>query len=448
MKITIVGTGYVGLVTGTCLADTGHHVTCVDIDVDRVAMLQTGESPIFEPGLNELIERNVALDRLSFTTDANTAYNDAEAIFICVGTPDSGDGTPDLSGVLSVTTAIADAAARHEDDVLVIVKSTVPVGTTAAVAARLRQTLGDRVSVANNPEFLREGDAINDFTRPDRVVCGTHDDAAKAIVNEIYAPYLRQGHPLIMVDPRSSEMIKYAANAMLASRISFINEMAMLCQAMGADIEAVRHGLASDHRIGGQFLHAGLGYGGSCFPKDVSAVIDMARKAGLPGTLAAAIDEVNQYQREAFLGRIHDRLGADLSNMTIAIWGLAFKPRTDDVREAPAATIATALIDAGASVTGYDPEAGKAFAAATADISIAASAWDAATDADALIICTEWREFRAVDLSRLHTVMKTPIIFDGRNLYNPQKMRDLSFEYYSIGRCDVVPSSPEPPLLA
>ncbi|MAB83259.1 MAG: UDP-glucose 6-dehydrogenase [Phycisphaerae bacterium] len=443
MHLTIVGSGYVGLVTGTCLANTGNDVTCLDLDTARVDRLKQGECPIYEPGLTELMTRNVAAGRLRFTADQDEAYRDAEVIFICVGTPTRPDGSSDTSAVEQVAKDIARALgdglpAEHP---LVVVKSTVPVGTTQHVADTIRAATDTPCSVADNPEFLKEGDAINDFQKPDRVVCGIEDEHGRNVLQNLYTPYIRQGNPCLFMDIPSAEMVKYAPNAMLACRISFINEMARLCDHFDADISRVREGMSTDRRIGREFLYPGLGYGGSCFPKDTLAVIEMGRKAGRPSLLNEAVHQVNQDQRIWFLDRIKATLGEDLTGLRIGIWGLAFKPRTDDIREAPSRTIIDGLLKAGATVTGYDPVAMDNMKALGLEIELADDMYEAARDSDAIVICTEWSEFRSPDLPKLRSVMKSPTVFDGRNLWLPEDMAELGFTYQSVGRPSHAPSA-------
>lgn len=443
MRLTIVGSGYVGLVTGTCLANTGNDVTCLDLDSTRVDRLRQGECPIYEPGLTELMIRNVEAGRLQFTTDREDAYRDAEVIFICVGTPTRPDGSSDTSAVEQVARDIAEALADGlpSEHPLVVVKSTVPVGTTESVADMIRAATDAPCSVADNPEFLKEGDAINDFQKPDRVVCGVEDEHGRRILESLYGPYVRQGNPCLFMDIPSAEMVKYASNAMLACRISFINEMARLCDHFGADIARVREGMCTDRRIGRDFLYPGIGYGGSCFPKDTLAVIEMGRKANRPSLLNEAVHEVNQAQRTWFLDGILRQLGSDLSGRRIAIWGLAFKPRTDDIREAPARSIIEGLLAAGASVVGYDPVAMDNMRALNLGLEFAEDMYKAAHEADALVICTEWSEFRTPDLTQLRNTMRSPVVFDGRNLWEPDTMAELGFTYSCVGRPRREPSA-------
>jgi UDPglucose 6-dehydrogenase len=436
MRLTIVGSGYVGLVTGTCLANTGNQVVSLDLDTNRVEQLRQGDCPIYEPGLTELLQRNIAAQRLSFTSDPNEAYRDAQVIFICVGTPTAEDGASDLSAVYAVADDIGDAiaAAVTAPNPLVVVKSTVPVGTTHALAERIKSRTNAPFSIADNPEFLKEGDAIGDFQKPDRIVCGIDDDHGQALLETLYLPYVRQGNPCLFMDIRSAEMVKYASNAMLACRISFMNEIARLCDHHGADVSNVRRGMSTDSRIGKEFLYPGLGYGGSCFPKDTLAVMDMGRNAGVPTLLNTAVHEVNQAQRLWFLEELHAQLGNDLTGMRIGVWGLAFKPKTDDIREAPSRTIVAALLESGATVCGFDPVANDNFARLGTDLELAASMYEAARNTDALVICTEWSEFRTPDFQRLRGLMRNPVIFDGRNLWEPHTMAKLGFTYRCVGR--------------
>lgn len=446
MKLTMVGTGYVGLVTGVCFANTGNDVTCLDVDPEKIAALKRGECPIYEPGLTELLQRNLAAGRLRFTLDAATAYRDAEMIFICVGTPSDERGHADLSQVMRAADDIAGVLGSlgpGQRRKTVVVKSTVPVGTTHAIRDRIRERMGPDIpfAVADNPEFLKEGDAVTDFLKPDRVVCGVEDEATADLFRQLYDPFVRNGHPVFMMDIRSSEMVKYASNNFLATKISFINEMAMLCEAYGADIDEVRRGMCSDRRIGTQFLYPGLGYGGSCFPKDTLACVMMGEQAGRPATLSQAVHAVNQRQRDLFFAKIqgHFQGLGGLSGRTLAFWGLAFKPRTDDVREAPALDLIRRAIGSGAKVRCYDPVAS---ANACRELGpgprIVSDMYEAADGADALVISTDWDEFKSPDFARLREVMAGPVIFDGRNLFRPGQMRRLGFTYHSVGRAAVV----------
>ncbi len=440
MKLTMVGTGYVGLVTGACFANTGNDVTCLDVDEQKIDLLKQGRCPIYEPGLVELMHRNTG--RLCFTTDKQQAYAEAEVIFICVGTEAARDGSPDLSAVMQAATDIAeaiDAADPLTAPRLVVVKSTVPVGTSQRVGDRIRSLTTVPVVVANNPEFLKEGTAVSDSMRPDRVVCGVEDDAAKTALRDLYEPFVRQGNPIIMMDVRSSEMVKYAANAMLAARISFINEIANLCEYYGADIRAVRKGMCADHRIGNQFLHPGLGYGGSCFPKDVQAVIDMGKTVGFDCKLATAVHTVNNDQRGYFWNKVVEHFGQDLTGRTLAFWGVAFKPETDDIREAPSLTLMRRALDAKATVRAFDPVAAGHLPEVLPEVTVVGDMYEVLAGCDALVICTEWSEFRQPDFSRMAAVMRGKVIFDGRNLYKRETMQKQAFSYYSVGR-DPVPS--------
>ena len=446
MHLTIVGSGYVGLVTGTCLSNTGNQVTCLDLNAERVSLLRNGGCPIYEPGLTELMERNIKAQRLAFTGERDEAYRDAEVIFVCVGTPTGADGASDLSAVHAVADDIGDAiaAALTAPHPLIVVKSTVPVGTTMEVRRRIAARTDNAFSVADNPEFLKEGDAINDFQKPDRVVCGIEDDHGRTVLEELYAPYIRQGNPCLFMDIQSAEMVKYASNAMLACRISFMNEMARLCSHYDADIANVRRGMSTDSRIGKDFLYPGLGYGGSCFPKDTLAVIEMGRAAGIDTLLNTAVHDVNQAQRHWFIDGLRAHFEQDLTDSRIAVWGLAFKPRTDDIREAPSRTIISALLERGATVIGFDPVAGENFRQLGTDLAIADDMYEAARDADALVICTEWSEFRTPDFQRLKDTMRCPVIFDGRNLWDPDDMAKRGFHYHCVGRPSIAPHADTP----
>ncbi|MCP3426182.1 UDP-glucose/GDP-mannose dehydrogenase family protein [Rothia sp. AR01] len=439
MRIAIFGSGYVGLVTGACLADGGHHVTCVDVDSERVARLRAGESPIWEPGLEELLRGNLAQGRLEFTDDPAEALEDARVAFVAVGTPQAPDGSADLSYVDDVARRIGELARR---DLLVVNKSTVPVGTAARVRALIEEGLaargaGHRVGVASNPEFLKEGAAIADFKHGDRIVVGTEAAEDEELLRLVYEPFNRQREKIIAMDIPSAELTKYAANAMLAAKISFMNEIAAISEAAGADIERVRQGIGSDPRIGYQFLYAGAGYGGSCFPKDVAALAHTARQAGCEPRILDAVEAVNAHQKGTLLRRL-DELLPGLAGRTVAVWGLAFKPRTDDVREAPALHLVRGLLAAGCTVRAYDPVAAGTFAAAlgeeAARVEFTDSALDAARGADALAICTEWEEFRAFDAEGLAERMAGRLIVDGRNLYDPARVAAAGFAYASVGR--------------
>ena len=443
MKLTMVGTGYVGLVTGACFAETGNDVQCLDVDPAKIAMLRRGESPIYEPGLSDMIQRNAASGRLAFTTDKLTAYRHAEIIFICVGTPSGEDGSADLQYVLQVASDIADAIntiGPTPATKTVVVKSTVPVGTSHAVRDLIRSKTTLPFHIADNPEFLKEGDAISDFMKPDRVVCGVESEHAAAVMRELYDPFVRQGNPILLSDVRSAEMVKYASNAMLACKISFINEIANLCEHYGANINSVREGMCADKRIGNQFLYPGLGYGGSCFPKDTLAVVSMGRAVGFECELNAAVHRVNQAQRGHFWSKVERVMGSNLKGKRLAFWGVSFKPRTDDIREAPSIALMQRAIKAGATVRAFDPVAlenlGKEFPAAEH----AKDMYHALEGADALIIATEWNEFRAPDFDRVAKLMPSRLIFDGRNLYKRDTMHAHGFAYHSVGRASVDPS--------
>ncbi|KML51169.1 UDP-glucose 6-dehydrogenase [Burkholderia cepacia] len=462
MKITIIGTGYVGLVTGACLAEIGHDVFCLDVDPRKIDILNNGGMPIHEPGLLDIIARNRAAGRLRFSTDIEASVAHGEIQFIAVGTPPDEDGSADLQYVLEAARNIG----RHMTSFKVIVdKSTVPVGTAQrvrgvvdeALAARgLAGSVAHRFSVVSNPEFLKEGAAVEDFMRPDRIIIGVDDDETGTIAREkikkLYAPFNRNHERTIYMDVRSAEFAKYAANAMLATRISFMNEMSNLADKVGADIEAVRRGIGSDPRIGYHFLYAGVGYGGSCFPKDVQALIRTAGENGQPLRILEAVEAANHAQKDVLIGKIEQRFGADLTGREFAVWGLAFKPNTDDMREAPSRRLIAALLERGATVRAYDPvavdEARRVFALdfdgnpdALARLHLVDTQDVAVTGADALVIVTEWKEFRSPDFTRLKAELKAPVIFDGRNLYEPDAMAELGIDYYAIGRPYVDPRS-------
>ncbi|KWF29438.1 UDP-glucose dehydrogenase family protein [Burkholderia pseudomultivorans] len=458
MKITIIGTGYVGLVTGACLAEIGHDVFCLDVDPRKIEILNNGGVPIHEPGLLEIIARNRAAGRLRFSTDIEASVAHGEIQFIAVGTPPDEDGSADLQYVLEAARNIG----RHMTGFKVIVdKSTVPVGTAQRVRAVVDEALAargaaHRFSVVSNPEFLKEGAAVEDFMRPDRIIIGVDDDETGTLAREkmkkLYAPFNRNHERTIYMDVRSAEFAKYAANAMLATRISFMNEMSNLADKVGADIEAVRRGIGSDPRIGYHFLYAGVGYGGSCFPKDVQALIRTAGENGQPLRILEAVEAANHAQKDVLIGKIEQRFGADLGGREFAVWGLAFKPNTDDMREAPSRRLIAALLARGATVRAYDPvaidEARRVFALDLAEDADALArlrfvdTQDAAvTGADALVIVTEWKEFRSPDFTRLKAELKAPVIFDGRNLYEPDAMAELGIDYYAIGRPHVDPQA-------
>jgi UDPglucose 6-dehydrogenase len=439
MKVTVFGAGYVGLVGAACLSDMGNSVLCADIDAARVASLQAGEVPIHEPGLAELLRRNLTAGRLRFTTDAAEAVDHGTLVFIAVGTPPAEDGSADLAHVLEVARRIG---AHMRDYKVVVDKSTVPVGTAERVRGTLVQALRERqamvpFAVVSNPEFLKEGAAIDDFMHPDRVIIGSDDEQATLLMRALYAPFLRNRDRIQVMDVRSAELTKYVANAMLATRISFMNEMAALAERVGADIEQVRLGIGADPRIGTHFLYAGCGWGGSCFPKDVQALQRMGQEAGMDMGLLAAVAEVNEHQKRLLGRRIVERFGPDLSGRVIGVWGLAFKPETDDLREAPSLVLIEELLARSAQVRAFDPVAMPGLAAragARAGLVLVDEPMHAATGADALVVVTEWRQFRSPDFSGLLRVMRTPVVFDGRNLYEPALMRQLGFEHVGIGR--------------
>lgn len=433
MRIAVIGTGYVGLVVGTGFSDFGNDVTCVDIDPAKVESLRRGEIPIYEPGLEELVERNARAGRLHFTTDLKEAVKSAHVVFIAVQTPEGEDGTADLRYVLAAARQIGEAI---EDYTVVVQKSTAPVGTTDLIAEEIAKVTNVPFDVVSNPEFLRQGAAVDDFLSPDRVVIGTRSEKARAIVADLYAPFLRKSDRLIFMDPRSAELCKYAANSMLATRISFMNEIARLCEKVGADVELVRRGVASDHRIGPAFLFPGPGFGGSCFPKDTRALLSTAREHGLDLAILKAVDEVNEQQKQMLLRKAIKHFGErEIAGKTFGVWGLAFKPKTDDMRGAPSIPLIEGLIGKGAKVVAHDPVAMPTARRIFGDrILYADSPYKAAEGADALFVVTEWHEFRRPDFERLKTSMKSPIVFDGRNLYDPAEMRSLGFVYHAFGR--------------
>ena len=431
MKIAVVGTGYVGLVAGACLAENGNDVVCIDKDAAKVKALQRGKVPIYEPGLEELVRRNRAEKRLTFTTALERGVRGAQIIFIAVGTPTGEDGSADLQHVLEVARDTARAMNGYK---VIVNKSTVPVGTAAKVRDVIRRETTHPFSVVSNPEFLKQGAAIEDFMKPDRVVIGAEDPRAAALMNELYAPFTRTGAPIMLMDCASAELCKYAANAMLATRISFMNEVANVCEAVGADVDQVRRAVASDRRIGPSFLFPGVGYGGSCFPKDVKAMLNFAAAKDYDFAILAAVEAVNDRQKLRLLSKLKQHF-TSLKGKRLAVWGLAFKPRTDDMREAPSVPLITGMLEAGASVQTYDPEAmGVAKLIFGSKITYAENSYAALTGADALVIVTEWNEFREPDYVRMRKLLRTPIIFDGRNLYNPEQIRGQGFTYYSVGR--------------
>ncbi len=432
MRLTVIGTGYVGLVTSVCLADSGNEVIGFDKDGDKIATLKRNESPIFEPGLTDLLVSGNRSGRLRFSTDLVESMNHAEVIFIAVGTPPREDGSPDLSAVYAVGDQIADTV---DGPKIVVIKSTVPVGTGDELEARMTARCKHAIRVVNNPEFLKEGTAVDDFLRPDRVVIGAEDEDAGATIKELHEPFVRNQKPIFIMHRAAAEMTKYAANACLAMRISFINQVANICDAMGVDVNEVRVGIGSDARIGYQFLYPGPGYGGSCFPKDVQALVHVARKAGVEADLLASVHQVNLRQREVLHKKITERFGTDLSSHTFALWGVAFKPKTDDIREAPAVTLIEQLLASGAQVRTHDPQALRNLERQFGDkLSYHDNAYDALDGADALVIATEWNDFRSPTFDEIKRRLKQPVIFDGRNLYSLDRMARRQFEYYSIGR--------------
>ncbi|MDX8339966.1 UDP-glucose/GDP-mannose dehydrogenase family protein [Draconibacterium sp. IB214405] len=437
MKISVVGTGYVGLVSGTCIAETGVNVACVDIDEKKIEKLNNGIIPIYEPGLEDIYKKNVEKGRLEFTTDLGSSIKEAEAVFIAVGTPPDEDGSADLKYVLGVAREIG----KNMDHYLVVVtKSTVPVGTSVKVKQAILEELEKRgadipFDVASNPEFLKEGSAVNDFLKPDRIVIGTESKRAQKVMQRLYKPFVLNGHPILFMDITSSEMTKYAANSMLATKISFINDIANLCELVGADVDNVRRGIGSDPRIGNKFIYPGTGYGGSCFPKDVQALIRTADEFNYSLDVLKAVEKVNYRQKEVLFNKLYKRFDGDLKGKKFAMWGLAFKPKTDDMREAPALVIIEKLLEAGATVVGYDPVAMHEAERILDDkISYAKDEYDALIDADALILVTEWSEFRLPNFRVMEKLLKNKIIFDGRNIYDPEELAELDFEYFAIGR--------------
>ena len=431
MKICMIGTGYVGLVTGTCFSETGNDVMCVDIDTEKISMLNKGQVPIYEPGLDEMIRRNVSEGRLSFTADIIRGVKESLFIFIAVGTPSADDGSADLSSVWAVAREIG----KHMNGYKIIVtKSTVPVGTTERVGEIIRKETTETFDVASNPEFLKEGAAIDDFMKPDRVVVGTEDPRVTELMKELYAPFVRTGNPVLIMDIRSSELTKYAANAMLATRISFMNEMANLCEKLGADINLVRRGMGSDPRIGSSFLFPGVGYGGSCFPKDVKAIIKFGLEAGYAMKILPMVEEVNYLQKSTLADKVIQYYKGTMKGRKVAIWGLSFKPKTDDMRDAPSLEIIKRLLEAGAVIEAFDPVAVKETRKIIGErITYGMKNYDVLKDADALLVVTEWNEFREPDFDKIKSLMKHPVIFDGRNIYDAKKLREKGFQYFGIG---------------
>jgi UDPglucose 6-dehydrogenase len=435
MKIAVVGTGYVGLVTGTCFAETGNTVTCVDIDQEKVKKLQSGKVTIYEPGLEQIFERNIKQNRLMFTTDLAEGIKDAKVIFLALPTPPGEDGSADLKYILKVAD---DLGPLLKDFTVVVDKSTVPVGTADKVKARIAAKAKVEFDVVSNPEFLREGVAVEDFMKPERVVIGTTNAQARKVMETLYAPFVRQGNPLVFMDERSAELTKYAANAFLATKITFMNEIANLCELLGADVDAVRKGIGTDSRIGKRFLFPGIGYGGSCFPKDVQALAKSSDDVKYDFKILKAVMDVNTDQKTKLVGRIKNHFNGTLKGRTIAFWGLSFKPHTDDIREAPSLYNIEALLKEGAKVKAHDPEAMENVKKILGEkIQYCNTPYDAAEGADAIFIATEWPEFRTPDFDKLSTILKGKVIFDGRNLYELSLMKELGYAYFSIGR-DVV----------
>ena len=434
MKIAVMGTGYVGLVAGTCFAELGNDVTCIDVNQDKIEKLKEGIIPIYEPGLEGLVKRNTSQNRLHFTTDAASAISQAKVVFIAVGTPQSHDGSADLKYVCAVAETVGDNLTV--EDAVVVCKSTVPIGTNERVRSIIAPRAKVRFHIVSNPEFLKEGAAIQDFMKPDRIVVGSASEHAVAVMDDLYSPLVRTGAPIIHMDVASAEMTKYAANSMLATRISFMNEIANLCSVVGADVSQVRRGMGTDRRIGKHFLFPGVGYGGSCFPKDVRALRKTARHHGSEMRILDSVDEVNEEQKMRIVHQVVSRYGDALNTMHFAVWGLAFKAQTDDMREAPSLVIINALLERGATVTAFDPQAHETAHEELGDrIKYASNVYDAAEGADALLVITDWAEFKHPDMQKVKGLMKdTPALFDGRNLYDPEGMRELGFAYYSIGR--------------
>ncbi len=433
MNIAVIGTGYVGLVAGTCFAESGNEVVCVDIDKVKVASLKEGSIPFYEPGLRELVQRNIEEQRLSFSTDLKSAVRQSNVIFIAVGTPQGADGSPNIKQVINTAKSIAKAMNGSK---IVVNKSTVPVGTAEQVATIIKAETSHPIAILSNPEFLKEGAAVDDFMKPDRVVLGGNDPEALEILKELYEPFVRTGNPILVMDSRSAEMSKYGSNAMLATKISFINEVSTLCEKMGADINQVRRVLGLDQRIGPHFIFPGVGYGGSCFPKDLRAMVSMGEQE-LDMPLLRAVEQVNEEQKRVLADKVRRHFGTDLSGLTFALWGLSFKPRTDDMREAPSIIVIESLLKDGAQIQAYDPEAnGEAKKIFGERIHYAKRNYDALRGADALIVVTEWNEFRRPNFQRIKELLKNPVVFDGRNIYDPAEMRKMGFTYYSIGRQD------------
>ena len=432
MNIAVIGTGYVGLVAGSCLAESGNDVVCVDNDAAKIEKLQKGVIPIYEPGLPEIIDRNLREQRLTFSTDIDAAVKKSFIMFIAVGTPTGQDGAADLSAVRQVATAIGKAMDRYK---VIVIKSTVPVGTSEQIRDIIKKETQHQFDLLSNPEFLKQGAAVEDFMKPDRVVVGADDVRAAEMLRDLYAPFVRTGSPVLIMDNRSAEMVKYAANAFLAARISFMNEVANLCEQVGANIEMIRKGIASDSRIGPAFLFAGLGFGGSCFPKDVRALAQTGRENKYEMKILNAVDAVNVDQALRFVEKVRNHFGGNLRDKRFGVWGLAFKPRTNDMRDAPAIRVIEILLSEGATVTGYDPEAmDEAARIFGSRLKLASNNYGCLEDADALLLLTEWQAFRNPNFERMKTLMRQPVVFDGRNVYDPAQLRQVGFTYYSVGR--------------
>lgn len=432
MKVAIIGTGYVGLVTGTCLAETGNTVRCVDIDEKKVALLRQGITPIYEPNLANLLERNLQEDRLSFTSNLQEGIEGAEVVFLALPTPPGADGQADLKYILTVANDLGPLLKAYT---VIVDKSTVPVGTAEKVRQCIEKTATQPFSVVSNPEFLREGFAVSDFMKPDRIVIGSSDDRATKVMENLYKPFVRQGNPILIMDEKSAELTKYAANAFLATKITFMNEIANFCERVGANVDAVRLGIGSDDRIGKRFLFPGIGYGGSCFPKDVQALHYSGQSEGYNFQILEAVMQVNQEQRLALLPKIKAYFKNELAGKSLAFWGLSFKPDTDDIREAPALFLLKELLPLGVNVKAYDPEAMENVALEMGDsIDYCQNPYETLEGADALVICTEWSVFRSPDFDKIRSLMKTPAVFDGRNIFEPEEMKTLGFDYFSIGR--------------
>lgn len=443
MKIAVIGTGYVGLVSGTCFADSGNDVICVDIDDGKVEKMRAGEVPIYEPGLNRVFDRSIRENRLTFTNNLEDAFKDAEVVFLCLPTPPGADGQADLSFVLGVADELGDLFEKYGEYKVVVNKSTVPVGTADKVREKISSKTNVEFDVVSNPEFLREGAAVEDFMKPERVVIGTRSERAADIMNTLYEPFVRSGNPIIIMDERSSELTKYAANSMLATKITFMNEIANVCEKVGANVDNVRRGIGTDSRIGKRFLFAGIGYGGSCFPKDVQAIHHTSADYGYEFKILDSVMKVNESQKTSIIPKMNDHFNGDLSGKTVGIWGLSFKPETDDVREAPALYIADALAEKGVKMKVYDPEAMDTFKVAASEkaleyIEFMEDRDSVLEDIEALIICTEWNEFRRPSLENFAKHMKNPVIFDGRNLYDLKRAKEAGLTYYSVGRPSVI----------